>query len=164
MNVPELSDLLNQLPDDMLVAAYQNRLSPQTAGEPASAPSFVSERAAAEKHAETSVSHPPRWITAAALAACMLFAVGVGTLMLRGQHEDLTTQSSQADSSEAEIVTAFLTGTTAGTQISGTTAETAASAAPQRTMSQRSRRIMSIAAPIACAPEAQALTAAYDGP
>ena len=131
MNVPELSDLLNQLPDDMLVAAYQNRLSPQTAGEPASAPSFVSERAAAEKHAETSVSHPPRWITAAALAACMLFAVGVGTLMLHGQHEDLTTQSSQADSSEAEIVTAFLTGTTAGTQISGTTAETAASAAPQ---------------------------------
>ena len=108
MNVLDLSDLLNELPDDMIISAYQRQFSPHAVEEPVSF-----DRTVTEKRAEASVKHPPRWMTAVALAACMLFAVGVGALLLRGQHENLTTQSSQADSSEAEIVTAVRTETTA---------------------------------------------------
>ncbi len=87
MNVLDLSDLLNELPDDMIISAYQRRFSPHAAEEPVSF-----DRTVTEKRAEASVKHPPRWITAAALAACMLFAVGVGALLLRGQHDNLTPQ------------------------------------------------------------------------
>ncbi len=109
MNAAEFSDLLGKLPGDMLADAFQNtNLHPQ---------------AEHDKSAELSgsalpISRPddkisaPRWITAAALAACMLFAVGVGALLLRGQRDDLTTQSSLADSSVPETVTACLTETT----------------------------------------------------
>ena len=126
MNVLDLSGFLNELPDDMIVSAYQRRLSPHAVEKPVS-----SDRTVTEKRAEASVKHPPRWITAAALAACMLFAVGVGALMLRGQQDDLTTQSSQEDSSVSESVTSALTETTAVTGISGSTVITAASVTQQ---------------------------------
>ena len=124
MNAAEFSDLLGQLPGDMLAAAFRN-MSPPAADdrseEPAE-PVFPAVRPA-EKTDRISA---PRWITAAALAACMLFAAGVGAFQLRGHHENLTAQSSSADSGEAGIVTAVRTETTAPV-----TAETAAGSGTQ---------------------------------
>ena len=110
MNTAEFSDLLSKLPGDLLADAFQN--------------TNLNSQAQHDKSAELSgpalpITPPddkilvPRWITVTALAACMLFAVGVGAMLLRGQRDDLTTQSSQSDSSEAEIVTAILTETSA---------------------------------------------------
>lgn len=107
MNVLDLSDLLNELPDDMIVSAYKKLLSPQIAEGTASAFYPVSDQIVPQKSTEPPVKHPPRWITAAALAACMLFAVGVGAFLLRGQHEDLTMQSSLVDSSVQTLTTTF---------------------------------------------------------
>ncbi len=128
MNAAEFSDLLGKLPGDMLADAFQNtNLHPQ---------------AEHDKSAELSgtalpVPRPddkfsaPRWITAAALAACMLFAVGVGALLLRGQRDDLTTQSSLADSSVPETVTEPPEETTAVTGIAGSAATASASVTQQ---------------------------------
>lgn len=88
MNATELSDLLNELPDDMIVSAYQRRFSLHAAEEPVS-----SDRTFTEKSADASVKRPSRRFAAAVLAACMLAAVGAGAVLLRGQNEKITTQS-----------------------------------------------------------------------
>ena len=106
MNAETFMDLMNTLPDEMLVTAYKKRFSPYTEEESESAFFSASDRTVTQKRSDASVKHPPRWITAAALAACMLFAVGVGAMLLRGQRDDLTTQSSLADSSVQTFMTA----------------------------------------------------------
>ena len=107
MNAETFMDLMNTLPDEMLVTAYKKRFSPYTEEESESASFSASDRTVTPKRSDASVKHPPRWITAAALAACMLFAVGVGAMLLRGQRENLTTQSSQADSAIQEVTSVY---------------------------------------------------------
>ena len=80
-------DMMNQLPDDMLVSAYKNRFAQHTETKAVFQTAFVSEQPAAEKRIEKSSHTPPRWMTAATLAACMLFAVGSGILLLSGKHD-----------------------------------------------------------------------------
>ncbi len=107
MNAETFMDLMNTLPDEMLVTAYKKRFSPYTEEESESASFSASDRTVTPKRSDASVKHPPRWITAAALAACMLFAVGVGALLLRGHQDNITTQSSQDDSAIQEVTAVY---------------------------------------------------------
>ena len=87
MKPERFMDLMNMLPDDLLVSAYKDRFAQHTEEDPVSA--ACSAPVQPEQDAEISVNHPPRWMTAAALAACVLFAVGIGAgvLHLRRQQE-----------------------------------------------------------------------------
>ena len=100
MNASAFSDLLGQIPGDMLVSAFQNAMPDSHAADDSPAHALPQQRA---KAPADSIS-VPRWFTAAALAACMLFAVGVGAFLLRGHPDDMTTQSSQDDSAAVTAV------------------------------------------------------------
>lgn len=103
MNPERFMDMMNMLPDDMLVSAYQDRFLQHTEEEPVTDPFSVSEQPVTENSAEISVSHPPRWITAAVLAASVLFTVGVGVLLLRGKQEEQMTLSAP-DSTVIDVI------------------------------------------------------------
>ena len=121
MNGMKLSEMLNGLPDDMILAAYTG--SYRTA-QPKSAADFAAGQAV--QQGSTAGISAPRWITAAALAACMLFAVGVGAVLLRSGNEEVTVQSVQDDSA-VQFVTAAYTETSSAAQ--STTAQKSYTAA-----------------------------------
>ena len=123
MNTLELSGILNGLPDDMILEAYQSN------GIAFSFPdnsAFADSRSAA-RSARISAPH---WMTAAALAACMLFAVGVGTVLLRTDRDEATLPSSQA-CSEITTGTAAQTVTAAQTASLHATAQTSTVTVPE---------------------------------
>lgn len=106
MNELELAGLLNQLPDEMIVSANVNTyLQPQDSGKQESAVQITQQITAANTPAEAASA--PRWVTAAALAACMLFAVGVGAVLLHSSRPEITAQSSQEDISVTVITAAY---------------------------------------------------------
>ena len=98
MNASTFSDLLGQLPGEMLVSAFQNAMPEAYAADDSPAHTLPQQ---AKKAPADSIS-APRWLTVSALAACMLFAVGVGTFLLRGHNEEMTTQSSQELSADSQ--------------------------------------------------------------
>lgn len=102
MNGMKLSEMLNRLPDDMILAAYTG--SYRTA-QPKSAADFAAGQAV--QRGSTAGISAPRWITAAALAACMLFAVGVAAVLIRSGNEEVTVQSVQDDSAVQEITAEY---------------------------------------------------------
>ena len=55
---------------------------------------------------ETAVIPAPRFLTAAAAAACTVFAVSVGAFLIRRQQEEMILQSAQADSAVQEMTAA----------------------------------------------------------
>ena len=153
MNAMELSELLNELPDQMIVSAYSHS---RTGKNPASADNASAAVSAANSGGHIADSHRtaavPRWTIAAVLAACLLFAVGFGAVLLHGNQNDLIPQQSQVDSTQpdttsitseaslsieteaaestaaaAEIQTADLPGTTE-TAVSSTETETTTAA------------------------------------
>ena len=106
MNELDLAGLLNQLPDEMIVSANMNTyLQPQDSGKQESAVQITQQITAANTPAEAASA--PRWVTAAALAACMLFAVGVGAVLLHSSRPEITAQSSQEDISVTVITAAY---------------------------------------------------------
>ena len=106
MNELDLAGLLNQLPDEMIVSANMNTYrQPQDSGKQESAVQITQQITAASAPAEGASA--PRWITAAALAACMLFAVGVGAVLLHSSRPEITAQSSQEDISVTVITAAY---------------------------------------------------------
>ena len=104
MNAIELSELLNDLPDQMIVSAYSHS---RTGKNPASADNASAAVSAANSGGHIADSHRtaavPRWTIAAVLAACLLFAVGVGAVLLHGNQNDLIPQQSQVDSMLDEV-------------------------------------------------------------
>ncbi len=110
MNGMKLSEMLNGLPDDMILAAYTG--SYRTA-QTESAADFAAGQTV--QQGSTAGISAPRWITAAALAACMLFAVGVAAVLIRSDREELTMQSMQEDSA-VQVVTAAYTVTYSAAQ------------------------------------------------
>ena len=104
MNAIELSELLNDLPDQMIVSAYSHS---RTGKNPASAARVSAAVSAANSGGHIAVSHKnaavPRWTIAAVLAACLLFAVGFGAILLHGKQNDLIPQQSQVDSMLDEV-------------------------------------------------------------
>ena len=94
MNASAFSDLLGKLPDDMLADAFPNaRRFQQAADETADHPKKANVLQKNTKPVTSSI-FAPRWTIAAALAACLLFAVGFGALMLHGKQNDLIPQNS----------------------------------------------------------------------
>ena len=130
MNAETFFDLMNTLPDDMITAACKASYSARTV-QPDGGTAAVSSAGTASlrqtKSLPDSIS-APRWITAAALAACMLFAVGVGAVLLHGDRNEMTTQSTQDESVVQQTGTAVVTETTAVTGYVKTMATDAASA------------------------------------
>ncbi|GEM_PF-2682900 len=104
MNVTELSELLNDLPDQMIVSAYRHS---RTGGDAASAGLAAAPVSAKSPGGQIAVSHRtaavPRWTVAAALAACLLFAVGFGAVLLHGNDDMLIPQNSPVDSMLEEV-------------------------------------------------------------
>ena len=106
MNASAFSDLLGKLPDDMLADAFPNaRRFQQAADETADHPKKANVLQKNTKPVTSSI-FAPRWTIAAALAACLLFAVGFGALMLHGKQNDLIPQNSQVDSLLEEVTAA----------------------------------------------------------
>ena len=107
MNAIELSELLNELPDQMIVSAYSHS---RTGKNPASADNASAAVSAANSGGYIADSHRtaavPRWTIAAVLAACLLFAVGFGAILLHGNQNDLIPQQSQVDSMLDEVTAA----------------------------------------------------------
>lgn len=97
MNAIELSELLNELPDQMIVSAYRHS---RRSGNPASADRVSAPVPAKRSGGQNAV---PRWTIAAVLAACLLFAVGFGAILLHGNQNDLIPQQSQVDSMLDEV-------------------------------------------------------------
>ena len=102
MNASTFSDLLGQLPGEMLVSAFQNAMPEAYAADDSPAHTLPQQ---AKKAPADSIS-APRLLTVSALAACMLFAVGVGAFLIHGNRDELTAQNSQEteqpDDSKAE--------------------------------------------------------------
>ena len=111
MNPRKFSEILTDLPDAFIESAANPQYGKNSVPSPGQPPeskdagirldpirleSPQSEPLQKESSGDIPV---PRWITAAALAACMLFAVGIGTFMLSGNHDNMQTQSTQ-DSSD----------------------------------------------------------------
>ncbi|MBR3419093.1 MAG: hypothetical protein IKG82_10430 [Oscillospiraceae bacterium] len=111
MNGMKLSEMMNGLPDDMILAAYTG--SYRTA-QTESAADFAAGQTV--QQGSTAGISAPRWITAAALAACMLFAVFAGALLLLGHDEVLKSQNAQDNVFVQEVTTTY-------TDISAVTAE-----------------------------------------
>ena len=84
MNSFELMDALGELPE-----RYYARALPRNPERKASA-----------------VIPAPRFLTAAAVAACTVFAVGAAAFLIRGQQEKMILQSTQADSVVQEMTAA----------------------------------------------------------
>lgn len=105
MNATELAELLNDLPDQMIVSAYKHprRGRAPAHADCASAPAKRSGSHIAASHRTAAV---PRRTVGAILAACLLFAVGFGAVMLHGKQNDLIPQNSQVDSLLEEVTAA----------------------------------------------------------
>ena len=101
MNASELAGLLNELPDEMIAAAYKNRLR-RNAGknlpEKTVSAGVPDNRRFAEPRKPERIS-VPRGVTAA-LAACLLFAVGFCAVLLHKNQDNMTMQSSRDDVEE----------------------------------------------------------------
>ena len=119
MNVTELSELLNDLPDQMIVSAYRHS---RTGGDADIADAASAPVPAKSSSGQIAVSHSlaavPRWTVAAVLAACLLFAVGFGAIMMHGNDDALIPQNSPVDSMLEEVTaaTASAQTTAAGTE------------------------------------------------
>ena len=105
MNATELAELLNDLPDQMIVSAYKH---PRRGRAPAHADcaSAPAARAGGQITASHRTAAVPRRTVGAILAACLLFAVGFGAVMLHGKQDDLIPQNSQVDSLLEEVTAA----------------------------------------------------------
>ena len=107
MNVTELSELLNDLPDQMIVSAYRHS---RTGGDADIADAASAPVPAKSSSGQTAVTHSlaavPRWTVAAVLAACLLFAVGFGAIMMHGNDNALIPQNSPVDSMLEEVTAA----------------------------------------------------------
>lgn len=130
MNAETFLELMNTLPDEMIVTACTASYAAQS-DQPAVSTAAVSSAGTVpyrNPDALTPGLSAPRWITAAALAACMLFAVGVGAFLIHGNRDELTAQSTQPDSALQEVTAVYTETsavTTAQTTVSAKT-ETAA--------------------------------------
>ena len=102
MNPMDLMDALGEVPHDLVRDCFR---SPAKAdGSSPEHPATVRNAAAEEKKAGISV---PRWFTAAALAACTVFAVGVGAFLISGSSSHEVLQSAEniaAAPDETEII------------------------------------------------------------
>ena len=125
MNALELAGLLGDLPDDMIVSANTGTCgrtiaeSARSAEGKAAAATLRQTDQTVRKKTDISAPH---WMTAAALAACLLFAVGAAAVLLYRKQDDLTVQHSQADSLLEEMTTVSGTATTGTDGVTGTTA------------------------------------------
>ena len=122
MNASAFSDLLGKLPDDMLADAFPNaQRFQQAADETADHPKKAN---VPQKNTDpvTSSIFVPRWTIAAVLAACLLFAVGFGAVMLHGKQDVLIPQNSQVDSllEEVTATSAAITTTSANQSVTTT--------------------------------------------
>ena len=109
MNAETFLELMNTLPDEMIVTACTASYAAQS-DQPAVSTAAVSPAGTVpyrNPDADTPGLSAPRWITAAALAACMLFAVGVGAFLIHGNRDELTAQSTQQDSEVQEVTAAY---------------------------------------------------------
>lgn len=122
MNASAFSDLLGKLPVDMLADAFPNAQRFQQTAVKSADYTPKSEYSAIGRQ---SGERAPRWTIAAVLAACLLFAVGFGAVMLHGNQDDLIPQNSQVDSFLEEVTAATTSDQTAAAL---SEAETATSA------------------------------------
>lgn len=115
MNGLDLAALLNGLPDEMIVSANTNTYS--SAESPAES-SNAKDVAVQPEPIIVSAPfrrHTPYVFSGIVAAACLLFAVGFGAVMLREKQDDLIPQNSQVDSllEEVTAVTTSAQSTTA---------------------------------------------------
>ena len=106
MNAVMFSELLTDIADEYIVSAAKLRRKSVGQMDPSAVTAFpVSpDSQTTEDHtANKTANSTPRWFTAAALAACMLFAFGMGAFLLRGQHDPQTNPESQTDSAVTDI-------------------------------------------------------------
>lgn len=109
MNAETFLELMNTLPDEMIVTACTASYAAQKEQPPFSAAAAASAKTVLHRNPDADFRgiSAPRWITAAALAACMLFAVGVGAFLISGNRDELTAQSSQTDSAVQELTAVY---------------------------------------------------------
>ena len=112
MNATELAELLNDLPDQMIVSAYKHPRRGR-APAPAACASAPAKRSGGHIAASNRTAAVPRRTVGAVLAACLLFAVGFGAVMLHGNQDDLIPQNSQVDSLLEEVTAAATSAQTA---------------------------------------------------
>ena len=127
MNALALSELLNALPDDMIVSAYRNVMQHPQKDAAGSVPAHTEAESVSvlpeRKSGDAFIM--PRWVTAAALAACLTFAAGFGIILLRGHQNDLTMQSSRDDVEEIIMTSGTVTTSAVTTTASAVTAQPA---------------------------------------
>lgn len=140
MNPKKFSEIINDLPDEFIVSAADpqyGKESPSGAFSGAHPnPEQTASGAAHEairqniKRMDAVPEKPhsdfsaPRWITAAATAACLVFAVGFGAVIMFGGSDHLSTYSTEdTQDMTAEVVTA-VSDETAVTTVSGTITRT----------------------------------------
>lgn len=122
MNGFVLAALLNGLPDEMIVSANTNTYaSAEAIAEPSAAKTLAVQQEIRELSAPHK-RHFPYAFSGMIAAACLLFAVGFGAVMLRGNHDELMTQSSREEVEEVTAASAAIT-TTSVSQAVTTTAE-----------------------------------------
>lgn len=125
MNALALSELLNALPDDMIVSAYRNVMQHPQKDAAGSVPAHTEAESVSvlpeRKSGDAFIM--PRWVTAAALAACLTFAAGFGIILLRGHQNDLTMQSSRDDVEEIITTSGTVTTSAVTTTASAVTAQ-----------------------------------------
>ncbi len=106
MNGFDLAALLNGLPDEMIVSANTNTYaSAEAIAEPSAAKALAGQQEIRELSAPYK-RHIPYAFSGMIAAACLLFAVGFGALMLHGKQNDLIPQNSQVDSLLEEVTAA----------------------------------------------------------
>lgn len=115
MNGLDLAALLNGLPDEMIVSANTNTYSSAESPAEQSAAKDVAVQPEPIIVSAPFRRHTPSVFSGIVAAACLLFTVGFGAVMLHGNQDDLISQNSQVDSllEEVTAVTTSAQSTTA---------------------------------------------------
>ncbi len=120
MKPMDIMDALGDIPRDLVSECFRSPAE-NTDSNKSTEPADFAMAAVQPKHTGITV---PRFITAAALAACMLFAAGVGVFLIRGDQEHEVLQST-ADSAAIPLTT-----DTAETEQTETATESAETTTP----------------------------------
>ena len=136
MNPIRFSEIINDLPDEFIESAADPHYAKESRSGLISAQHPDSEQAESRAEHEAirqttkqvtvvpEKSHSdisaPRWITAAATAASLLFAVGIGAVIMSGTRHDISTYSADDSIYTHDITDEILTEITTGTAVSGT--------------------------------------------
>lgn len=136
MNPIRFSEIINDLPDEFIESAADPHYAKGSRSGLIPAPYPDSEQAeSGTKHeairqttkqvtvvpekSRSDIS-APRWITAAATAASLLFAVGIGAIIMSGSRNDISTYSTEDSIFTHDITDEILTEITTETTVSGT--------------------------------------------